>query len=442
MHRVLVIDDIPAFLADIKKSLKPHFRVSVCANPRQGIARALRDAPELLITTLVMQEMGGLDLIRALRSRGYAGKIVMITRFGDLSTAQEATRLGASDYLTQPYLPGELIARLRRVLAQNDPALKSQPLDSLEDGIITADPKMMALLELAHIAADADSRILILGETGTGKELLARAIHRFSRRVKEPFMVVNCAAIQENLLESELFGHEKGAFTGAVEQRQGRFEQAGKGTLFLDEIGEISLSLQAKLLRVLQGGDFSRVGSNAILRSEARVVAATNQDLRLKVKEGSFRSDLFFRLNVVTLTLPSLRERAGDLSLLADFFFRRFTQTTTGPQRFSDSAMEALQNYSWPGNIRELEHLIERSCILIRKPVVDLADLPSHIRHEPRSRVTPASSNRSYAEARRQFEINYFREVLDDADGNYAAAARMAAMERTSFYRKARSILG
>ncbi len=444
MHSILVIDDALPLISEIRAVLKGEFSVTSARSPVRGVRRAIAEGIDLVITTLKMREMDGLDVTRLLRSRGYQGKIIMVTGFGDGSTAQEATRLGATDYITRPLVGEELVSRIRRAFKSVD-VESASALVSIEDDICTQDPEMIALLELAHIAADADSRILILGETGTGKELLAKAIHRYSQRVDEPFVAINCAAIQESLLESELFGHEQGAFTGALNKRIGRFEQAGAGTLFLDEIGEISFALQAKLLRVLQDGEFYRVGGNRNLKSRARIVAATNQKLRQRVGNGEFRADLFYRLNVVSLKLPPLRKRPGDISLLADFFFERFRRDSDVPKRFSDTALTLLRRYYWPGNIRELEHLVERSNILIRKPVVEVNDLPSHIKNDAsqsrHSTDLKSVPSLSFAEAKMHFERTYFQNALEQAGGNYARAARMAGMDRTAFYRKAKKLL-
>jgi DNA-binding NtrC family response regulator len=443
--QVLVIDDIPSFLSEVRTMLKEQFSVTTCRSPLRGIRRAIDEGIDLVVTTLVMREMGGLEVIRRLRSRGYQGVIVIVTGFGDASTAQEATRLGATDYITRPIVAEELRSRLRREIEKME-AKSMPPLESWQDGICTCDPEMIALLELAHFAADTDSRILILGETGTGKELLAQAIHRYSRRSDKEFVVINCAAIQESLLESELFGHEQGAFTGAIQKRIGRFEQAGEGTLFLDEIGEISLALQAKLLRVLQSGEFYRVGGSQRLQSRARVVAATNQDLKQRVSDGFFRADLFYRLNVVGMNLPPLRGRPGDIPILANLFLTRFKRDSDDSKSFSDEALLVLQRYGWPGNIRELEHLVERSMILVQKPVIEHSDLPAHMKAEP---VTTSEWNDShevdtsqtFAEAKLQFEKAYFREITKKAGGNYAQAARLADMDRTVFFRKAHKTL-
>jgi DNA-binding NtrC family response regulator len=444
MRKALVIDDTQLLISEIRGMLKAHYAVTSARSPIRGIRRAIVEDIDLVITTLKMREMGGLDVIRRLRSRGYQGSIVMVTAFGDDSTAQEAIRLGATDYITRPLVAAELLSRLRRALRSND-SEASPPLASIEEDICTQDPEMIALLELAHLAADTDSRILILGETGTGKELLAKSIHRYSRRVKEPFVAINCAAIQESLLESELFGHEQGAFTGALNRRIGRFEQAGTGTLFLDEIGEISFALQAKLLRVLQDGEFYRVGGNQRLQSRARIVAATNQSLQERVESGEFRADLFYRLNVVGLKLPPLRQRPNDVSLLADFFFTRFKNESEAAKQFSSKALEQLKRYNWPGNIRELEHLVERSNILVRKAVIEAEDLPEHIQNAPQRTYNSldlrTETTLNFSEAKIRFEKTYFNEVLEQAEGNFAQAARLAGMERTVFYRKAKKLL-
>ncbi|MGE9290999.1 MAG: sigma-54-dependent transcriptional regulator [Puniceicoccales bacterium] len=445
MARVLIIDDVPSFLREVRALLKKEYTVSISQSPVRGIRKALEDGVDIVVTTLVMREIGGLEVIQRLQSRGFQGAIVMVTRFGDASTAQEAIRLGATDYITRPLVPKELNARLKRALKKKEKE-SNTPLKTIQEGIRTCEPKMVALLELAHIAADADSRILILGETGTGKELLANAIHRYSRRSREPFVVINCAAIQENLLESELFGHEQGAFTGAIQNRVGRFEQAGAGTLFLDEIGEIPLSLQAKLLRVLQNGEYYRVGGSRRLQSRARIVAATNQDLQKRVDEGEFRADLFYRLNVVNLNLPPLRERPADIPLLAGFFLERFRDKSDTPKHFSPEAISILQRYNWPGNIRELEHLVERSIILVQKTVISPEDLPDTMRSS--ALLKTGSDNEFEVDtglpfrlAKQRFEEAYFNSVIERAGGNYSLAARMAGIERTAFFRKAKKVI-
>ena len=301
---------------------------------------------------------------------------------------------------------------------------------------------MKAIFDTVEAVARSDSRVLILGETGTGKQLIAQAIHENSARRNEPFVEVNCAAIPENLLESELFGHERGAFTGATDRRTGRFEEAGEGTLFLDEIGETSFTVQSKLLRVLQGGKFNRVGGSTTLQSRARVIAATNRDLPKEVEAGRFRADLFYRLHVITLTLPPLRQRAADVPLLAEHFLRRFRGTRVVPRGFTPEALRHLQHYSWPGNVRELEHLVERFAVLHDRPTIDASDLPEKIGRTSgggsAAMGMDALLQGDYATARAAFEKAYVRATLKQARGNMAEAARRAGLDRSHYFRLVR----
>ncbi len=266
-------------------------------------------------------------------------------------------------------------------------------------------------------------------------------LHARSQRAREPFVDVNCAAIPPNLLESELFGHERGAFTGATERRVGRFEEAGEGTLFLDEIGELGITMQSKLLRVLQTGDFSRVGGSRNLRSQARVIAATNRDLSQEVQAGRFRADLYYRLNVVTLEVPPLRQRFGDIPILVRHFSRKFVQPGHEPLGFTSEAMQCLCAYGWPGNVRELEHLIERLSVLVTRGEVRLSDLPAHFQGVSESApVAPMPTNRPYHEALHEFQRTYFQNLIAASHGNLAAAARQAGMDRSQFFRKVQSL--
>ncbi|GHB90579.1 sigma-54-dependent transcriptional regulator [Cerasicoccus arenae] len=436
MLNVIVIDDQPPLLSEIRSMLKREYSVTTCSSPLRGVRMIRKSEPDLVVVTLVMKEMDGFEVIRRLKSSGCQMPIVMISAYGDASTPAEATRLGASDYISRPILADELLARLRRVMERQMANAMPAPIHSLQDGICTADPEMLSLLELAHIAANTDSRILILGETGTGKELIAQTIHRYSGRSTQPFIEVNCAAIQPNLLESELFGHEKGSFTGAEGMRKGKFEQASGGTLFLDEIGEMSLEMQSKMLRVLQNGDYTRVGGDQRQVSTARIVAATNQDLRALVNDGLFRADLYFRLNVVTLTLPPLRRRPCDILLLANLFLTRFNQPGNPPKRISEAALRVLAGYPWPGNVRELEHLIERLSILVSKQVIDVEALPDYVRDTAtRTPLGELGEIIPYQQARAEFERQYFTQAVYQAQGNLSQAARIAGMDRSQFYR-------
>ena len=437
-RRILIVDDVPAFLQEVRSYLKNHCaEVLICTSPLRALRRIRSDPPDLLITTLVMKELGGFEVIRRVRGLGSSVPIVMITGRGNEKTAIEATRLGVSDYLEKPVSAEELRARLEKIFT----ALRQPTTGPASGGMVSEDPAMKAIFDMVGAVARSDSRVLILGETGTGKQLIAQAIHERSPRRHEPFVEVNCAAIPENLLESELFGHERGAFTGATDRRTGRFEEAGEGTLFLDEIGEMSFAVQSKLLRVLQGGKFSRVGGSATLQSHARVIAATNRDLQQEAEAGRFRADLFYRLHVITLTPPPLRRRAGDVPLLAEHFLKKFRGTGGTPHGFSPEALARLQRYGWPGNVRELEHLVERFAVLHDGPEIAAADLPEKILRETGGATTapPATlSHGTLASARAAFERAYVVETLQRARGNMAAAARQAGLDRSHYFRLVR----
>ncbi len=440
-RRILIVDDVPSFLQEIRSYLKDYCaEAAICASPLRALRRLRSAPPDLLITTLVMKELGGFEVIRRVRGLGSPIPIVMITGRGNEKTAIEATRLGASDYLEKPVSAEELRARLEKIFATQ----RRPPLLSESGGMVSEDPAMKAIFDMVGAIARSDSRVLILGETGTGKQLIAQAIHERSPRSQEPFVEVNCAAIPENLLESELFGHERGAFTGATERRTGRFEEAGNGTLFLDEIGEMSFTVQSKLLRVLQGGKFNRVGGSATLQSHARVIAATNRDLQADAEAGRFRADLFYRLHVITFTPPPLRRRTGDVPLLAEHFLKKFCGPRETPRGFTTEALHRLQRYGWPGNVRELEHLVERFAVLHNRPEIDAADLPEKILREtgslaPDGVAAPeALLQGTLTEARAAFERTYLAETLKHARGNMAAAARRAGLDRSHYFRMVR----
>jgi DNA-binding NtrC family response regulator len=432
------VDDTSEFLRETSAALRPHFKVTTCSSPLRALRLVGKGRVDLVITTLVMRELDGFEVIRRLRGSGSTLPVIMITGRGNENSAVEAMRLGADDYLNRPVLEEELVARVRRVLSARE--LKQHPhRDAGVPRVVTQDPQMLRVLELCERAAGSDSRVLILGETGTGKELIAKTIHALSGRNRAQLVEVNCAAIPANLLESELFGHEKGAFTGATERRIGRFEEAKGSTLFLDEIGELNHPLQSKLLRVLQSGEFSRVGSSGVLRSDARVIAATNRDLEQESLSGRFRQDLYYRLNVIALSVPPLRERSGDIPALVEYFSRKFSVSNKPPLAFSLPVMRLLEDYHWPGNIRELEHLVERLTVLSSGHPVGVADLPAHLQPGAGARPTTLHGE-GYHQALREFEIGYFRSVIQSSGHNLAAAARTAQMDRSQFFRKIKSL--
>jgi len=342
-----------------------------------ALARVEAGLPDLVVSDVRMQGMSGLDLLRELRKRWSELPVLLVTAYADVRDAVGAMRDGALDYLEKPIDFAELLGCVRAALGQGDePPRPSLAVPPLPDGIVAESRAMRGVLEEAALVAPTEARVLVTGESGTGKEVLANLIHQWSSRRTAPLVTVNCAALPENLLESELFGHEKGAFTGAHRQRIGRFEEADGGTLFLDEIGETSPALQAKLLRVIQHGEFERVGSNETLRVNVRLVAATNRDLEDEVQQGAFREDLYYRLSVIELYLAPLRQRVEDILPLAETF-----AAAHAPERpkFSGSVLALLPVYAWPGNVRELQNAMERATLMSRGGVIMPEHLPRRI---------------------------------------------------------------
>ncbi|MDP1581204.1 MAG: sigma-54 dependent transcriptional regulator [Candidatus Didemnitutus sp.] len=436
-RRVLMVDDVPEFCQQVRAMLRGFCgETQICTSPVRALRRLRAGGFDLLITTLQMRELGGFDVIRRVRGQGDAIPIMLITGHGNEQTGIEATRLGVTDYLQKPVATAELRARIEKIFARSVEA--PSPNWEMMD-LVTQDPATRAVLDTLPLIARSDSRVLILGETGTGKQLVAQAIHRASGRAAEPFVEVNCAAIPENLLESELFGHERGAFTGATERRIGRFEEAARGTLLLDEIGEMNFGVQSKLLRVLQNGRFNRVGGQQTMQSQARVLAATNRDLAQEVEAGRFRADLYYRLHVISLTMPPLRKRPADIPLLARHFLKRFRRGEEGPAEFSPEVMRALQLYGWPGNVREMEHTVERLAVMSANPVVELMDLPEKLRLGlSMGESARVDFSATLAEARAAFERRYLEEGLQASQGNMAEAARRAGVDKSQYFRLVR----
>ncbi|HWQ09496.1 MAG TPA: sigma-54 dependent transcriptional regulator [Holophaga sp.] len=362
--RILVVDDDPGMRDGMALSLKRAGFVTEQAKSGEEALRMTRPgAFDAVVTDLRMMGIDGLQLTARLKALDPALPVLLVTAFGSLDTAREAMRLGAFDFLSKPFSPDELITAVRKAIKSDERLKPEEPGEATV--ILTQDPVLVETLALARRAADSRATILIQAESGTGKELLAKLIHSSSPRRKGPFVAINCAAIPETLLESELFGFEKGAFTGATSSRAGRFEAADGGTLVLDEIGELPLGLQGKLLRVLQERTIDRLGGNRPIQVDVRVIALTNRDLATEVKEGRFREDLYYRLNVIPLRMPPLRERTGDLPLLAAHFAERYARENDRPTpRLSPSFLAALARHGWPGNIRELENAIQRCVVL------------------------------------------------------------------------------
>ncbi len=378
--RVLVLDDEWSTLERIKGSLSDQFDVLVASRAEEALSMAENQQLDVVITDVRMPDMDGLSLVSELKSRFPDTQYILMTAFSDIEDTISAIRMGVADYLRKPFTISEVRHALNRCLWQQRLRREVASLRAGDHHFLSAmiarDERMREVCNLAETVAATDATVLVSGETGTGKGLLARAMHNSSPRVDRPFVEINCAAIPETLIESELFGHEKGSFTGAVARKLGRVEVAAGGTLLLDEIGEMPIEMQAKLLRFLQSFHFERVGGNKRLHADVRVIAATNRDLRQSVREGSFRLDLFYRLNVVHLVVPPLRDRRQDIPLLADTFLQRFAiKYGRKISSFSPQAYLQLVGHVWPGNVRELEHAVERAVILTRGQRIERLEL-------------------------------------------------------------------
>ena len=385
---IRVVDDERTQLEFVGGFLgKAGFEVALMGSAAEAVERFRGEAFDLVLTDQRMPEMSGLDLLKQCRALDPEVAVIIMTAYGSIETAVSAMKEGATDYLTKPLNLEELRLRIDRVKRSHQLLRENTELrEALQErhrieGVIGESGQMQEVLDLVRRVAPSDATVLLRGESGTGKELIAKAIHYASARRNGPLVKVNCAALPETLLESELFGHEKGSFTGAFTTRKGRFEIADKGTLFLDEIGDLPAHIQAKLLRVLQEREFERVGSNQAITSDVRIITATHQDLEQLMRQGGFREDLYYRLNVVTIILPPLRERRQDIPALIDHFLRKFAEKNGKTiQGFSREARDALLRYDYPGNVRELENLVERATVLTRDDVIGIGELPLTIK--------------------------------------------------------------
>jgi DNA-binding NtrC family response regulator len=373
---VLIVDDEPQMLIAMNETIRRNgYSITTASNGMEAMDRLKEIQYRLVITDLRMPRVTGLDLLREVKSLSPRTQVVMVTAHGTVNNAVEAMKLGAFDYLMKPFSPDELKSIVSRALWKNESYLTVKKAES-SFPILTQDPDMLAILELAEQAARGKATVLIQAESGTGKELVARSIHQASPRHQGPFVAVNCAALPENLLEAELFGHEKGAFTGAIMQKQGKFELAHGGTLLLDEIGEMVPLLQAKLLRVLQEQEVDRVGGKRPIPIDVRIIATTNKNLKELVKSGQFREDLYYRLNVIPLTIPPLRARKNDIALLANHFCEKYGLEAQGRKlELANETLDLLKKYDWPGNVRELENVIHRAASLSQSSTIFPRDL-------------------------------------------------------------------
>jgi len=435
--RVLVVDDDPASRELLRRVLAGvGHEVSHAGSGREALEELARRPADLVISDIRMPDLDGVQLLEKLRELCPEVPVILVTAFGDVEGAVEAIRRGAFDYLPKPYDVDGIRLLVQRALAQSTLAAENRELRRQVrekyklEGIVGRSEPMLQVFKTAARVAQSDATVLIEGESGTGKEQVARAIHAASKRAGGPFVAVDCGAIAEGVLESELFGHARGAFTGAQQSRRGLFEEASHGTLFLDELGDVGPALQARLLRALQEGEIRRVGANEAVAVDVRVLAATNKDLSQRVKEGKFREDLYYRINVVTIRLPPLRERREDIPLLAEHFAAKHGRPEGSA--ITPEARELLLAHDWPGNVRELENVIARALALNHAGLVVPEDLPDRLRGLPPGIPPPRGGERlTLADVERR----YAAQILAETGGNKTRAAEILGIDRKTLYR-------
>ena len=442
MPTLLIIEDEAKMRRLLELNLSEDgFTVYTAADAEAGLNTLRQEKIDLVVTDLKLPGMNGLELLQAVKRTNATIPVVVMTAYGTVETAVEAMKAGASDYLLKPFALEEMKLILRKELDFHRLREENRSLrEALGEryrfqNIVARSPKMQEVLATVERVAPTHSTVLLGGESGVGKDLIARAIHEHSRRAAGPFIKINCTAIPENLLESELFGYERGAFTGANTSKPGRFELADKGTIFLDEIGDVPGSIQVKLLHVLQDRQFERLGGTKTLKVDVRVIAATNQDLRAALEQGTFRQDLYYRLNVVPISIPPLRERKEEIPYLVDYFIARFARESDKPLTgITPAALKLLADFHWPGNVRELENIIERATALSTGTVIDVADIRLDISPPSPSTASTGESTPFPPEGMtlEQFEDEIIREALRRANGNKSQAARLLGLSRNA----------
>jgi len=427
--RILLVDDDPGLLRLLSIRLRAEkYEVEAVESAHRALAVLNRFEPDLVITDLRMDKMDGIGLLKELQERSPGLRVLIITAHGTIPDAVSATQSGAFGFLTKPIDKAELLDHVERALKVSAKA-PAEDDENWSDDIITRNPLMRERLNQARMVADSGTRVLITGESGTGKELMAQAIHRASNRRDGPFVAINCSAMAEHLLESELFGHEKGAFTGATRAHKGLFQAAEGGTLLLDEIGDMPMRLQVKLLRVLQEDQVRPVGATDSVPVDVRVISATHRDLREMMAEGTFREDLYYRLNVVNIHVPPLDDRRDDIPLLVAHFLKTVAEESGGERKvYAPEAVELLVTAEWPGNIRQLYNVVRQNVALSRSPVIS-AELVRSSLGEHGGKLP------SFSEARDEFTRNYLSQILQITSGNVSQAARLAKRNRTDFYK-------
>ena len=458
---VLIIDDEASILKSLEGALKDEgYRVRTAPSGKEGLEALRKETADVVILDIWMPGMDGLECLKLIKNEWPDQSVIMMSGHGTIDTAVKATKLGAFDFLEKPPSLEKLLVLLQNAASVRDLARENQALRkqiSRSRQLIGKSPAMTQIQGLIRQVAPTTGSVLITGENGTGKELVAHSVHALSARYAKPFVEVNCAAIPEELIESELFGHEKGAFTGATQLRRGKFDLAHEGTLFLDEIGDMSMKTQAKILRILQEQKFERVGGTQTISVDVRIVAATNKDLRAEIARGNFREDLFYRLNVIPFHVPPLRERADDIALLAEHFLKEFSVTHGKKLRtLTKEAASLMKTYPWPGNVRELKNLIERLMILTPETEdgapITANHLLSHLQNDalsaqlvnrgegsPSERSSGAISARNLRDARGEFEKEFILKTLKENDWNVSKAASVLGIERSHLHKKMKS---
>jgi DNA-binding NtrC family response regulator len=445
-EEIIVVEDNDTMRIGIAESLKRDgYHITAFDNGIDALKKFSFRQSQIAIVDLKMEPIDGIEILKQIKDINPATEVLMISAFGTVDDAVKAMHLGAGDFLSKPFSPDELRIRVKKLADKRQKAREMELLleqnRMLNDDLLTnhgetvmASPAIKSVYALVEQVAAKDSTVLIHGESGTGKEVIAKDIHKKSSRSQKPFIRVNCGALNENLLESELFGHEKGSFTGAIKQKKGRFELADNGTLFLDEIGDITPAMQVKLLRVLQEGEFERVGGEETIRTNVRIIAATNKNLQKLISVGKFREDLFYRLSVIPLTLPSLRERKEDILPLVNHFLRNLAARHKQEKHIDDEGMKLFLNYSWPGNIRELENLIERLYVISPGNEISPALIAAHLNN-----TIPHTNNYNelpLEEAVYSFEKNLVIQAMKKADGVKNRAAKILGISTSVLYYK------
>ena len=437
---IVIVDDEPSNLESLERIFqKEGFRTLLAREGQAALEHIRRERVGIVLTDLSMPGMTGTDLLKGVKAISPETEVVVMTAYGTVEVAVAAMKEGAYDFITKPFKRHAVVAIVRKALERQSLVLENQVLRERLEGlgnIVGTSPAFRATMDLVRQAAPSEATVLLLGESGTGKELVARLIHTLSTRARGTFVAINCAAIPESILESELFGYERGAFTNAIARKEGRIERAHGGTLFLDEIGELSPTVQVKLLRVLQEGEIERLGGSAPVKVDARIVAATNKDLEDQVEKGLFREDLFYRLNVITVQLPPLRARREDIPLLAGHFLRVYAdknkKQVTGVSR---GALDVLENYPWPGNVRELQHALERAVVLTRNEVLGPEDFEAKIRGT-KVDAAPEILFKVGSQTMDELEHRVIRETVRFAKDDKTLAAQLLGISVRTIYRK------